>query len=106
MRNAMRVRKRAVVHGAMVTSIAAASAMLVTAACSSDRELGVMAEADGGARDATSAPTTEAGDVRAPIDARPPFDPAAEPVVCTADPCAVELVAGAQHFCARMSDGT
>ncbi len=39
---------------------------------------------------------------------RPPFDPADEPVVCSSDAgaCAVELVAGRNHFCARMSDGT
>lgn len=40
------------------------------------------------------------------VDPRPPFDPSDEPVVCTAAPCAVELAAGAAHFCARMSDGT
>lgn len=38
---------------------------------------------------------------------RPPFDPSDEPVVCAdAGPCATELVAGSNHFCARMSDGT
>ena len=39
---------------------------------------------------------------------RPPFDPADEPVACATDAgaCAVELVAGRNHFCARMSDGT
>ena len=39
---------------------------------------------------------------------RAPFDPADEPVVCATDAgaCAVELVAGRNHFCARMSDGT
>lgn len=39
---------------------------------------------------------------------RPPFDPADEPVACAgaADSCAVQLVAGRNHFCARMSDGT
>jgi len=42
---------------------------------------------------------------RAPRD---PFDPADEPVVCATDAgaCAVQLVAGRNHFCARMSDGT
>ncbi|MBX3187273.1 MAG: hypothetical protein KF819_09665 [Labilithrix sp.] len=40
-------------------------------------------------------------------DARAPFDPADRPVVCAdAGACAVELVAGDRHFCARMSDGT
>ena len=38
---------------------------------------------------------------------RDPFDPADEPVVCAtgASSCAVQLVAGRYHFCARMSDG-
>lgn len=40
-------------------------------------------------------------------DARAPFDPADEPVACgDAGPCAHEIVAGRNHFCARMSDGT
>ena len=39
---------------------------------------------------------------------RPPFDPTDEAVVCAGDAgaCAVQLVAGRNHFCARMSDGT
>ncbi len=39
-------------------------------------------------------------------DARAPFDPDDEPVTCGASPCAVEVVAGDRHFCARISDGT
>ena len=40
-------------------------------------------------------------------DAKPPFDPTGEPVTCADDAaCAVELVAGENHFCTRMSDGT
>jgi alpha-tubulin suppressor-like RCC1 family protein len=38
-------------------------------------------------------------------DARP-FDAADEPVSCAVTPCAMELTAGSDHFCARMSDGT
>ncbi len=37
---------------------------------------------------------------------KPPFDPADEPVSCAAAPCAVDLVAGNSHFCARMNDNT
>jgi alpha-tubulin suppressor-like RCC1 family protein len=39
---------------------------------------------------------------------RDPFDPADEAVTCAVDagPCAVDLVAGSNYFCARMSDGT
>lgn len=50
-----------------------------------------------------------AGDAGAPDapDARPPFDPADEPVVCAdAGSCATQIVAGRDHFCARMNDGT
>lgn len=36
---------------------------------------------------------------------RPPFDPADEEVSCTKEPCALELVAGDAHFCARMKSG-
>ncbi len=42
----------------------------------------------------------------AAADARPPFEPADQPVTCAVEPCAVELAAGASHVCARMSDGT
>jgi alpha-tubulin suppressor-like RCC1 family protein len=38
--------------------------------------------------------------------AKPPFDPTDEPVTCATSPCAVEIVAGENHFCTRMSDGT
>jgi alpha-tubulin suppressor-like RCC1 family protein len=42
------------------------------------------------------------------VAVRPPFDPADAAVVCAGDAgtCAVELVAGRNHFCARMSNGT
>jgi len=62
------------------------------------------------ARDASDAAALanlpEAGE---PVDAArpaPPFDASAEPVACAVTPCAVELVAGAAHFCARLDDGT
>lgn len=40
------------------------------------------------------------------VDARPPFDPKEETVSCTANPCVKDLVAGDEHFCALLSDGT
>lgn len=46
------------------------------------------------------------GDASVPPTPRPPFDPTDVPVTCTATPCAVQLVAGESHFCARLSDGT
>ena len=39
-------------------------------------------------------------------DARGAFDPKDEPVVCATAPCVTQIVAGARHFCARISDGT
>jgi len=50
----------------------------------------------------TGAPLDDAGapDVRAPIDASD------EPVVCTAQPCVTQLVAGTNHFCALLDDKT
>ncbi|AKU93452.1 hypothetical protein AKJ09_00116 [Labilithrix luteola] len=40
------------------------------------------------------------------VDPRPPFDPADEPVTCTATPCVKQVVAGENHLCARLDDGT
>ncbi len=79
-----------------------AAAVLIAACSVDDVELGatdpVVSDSEG-----DSSPTPDAGPA---VDARPPFDPSAETVTCTAEPCAVELVAGENHFCARMSDGT
>lgn len=54
-------------------------------------------EADAGA------PGTDAG---TEPDARGSFEPKDVLVVCDASPCATQIVAGTDHFCARMSDGT
>lgn len=102
----MKVRKAAILHGAVLTSLGAAFSMLVTAACSSDGEPGAAPDADAGVdanRTDGSEPVHDAGPG---VDARPPFDPRPEKVVCASEPCAVQLVAGAFHFCVRMSDGT
>lgn len=56
------------------------------------------------ATDATA--TTDASDGSSAPDPRGPFDPADVPVVCGTSPCATQIVAGNDHFCARMSDGT
>jgi len=54
-----------------------------------------------------STPSDAGQDAPAPPPvSKPPFDPADETVTCSKPPCAVELVAGDQHFCARMNDGT
>ncbi len=55
-------------------------------------------------------PASDAGGPDADADAgeqRGAFDPKDEPVTCAGTgPCAVQIVAGANHFCALLSDGT
>ncbi|OJY21643.1 MAG: hypothetical protein BGO98_02110 [Myxococcales bacterium 68-20] len=93
--------------GAATASAAAAAVMMSVAACSSD-EVALEPSAPDAADDAAdaSSPPEESPDATPAVDARPPFDAATEPVTCTANPCAVELVAGERHYCARMNDGT
>ena len=56
---------------------------------------------------ASKEPDAEAGTTDGPLpDARGVFDPKDEPVTCEAAPCATQIVAGDEHFCARISDGT
>ena len=72
-------------------------------ACSDDR-LATVVEGDD---DAGATPTSDAtGTPPTPPARKPPFDPADENVTCAQEPCAVELVAGDAHFCARMQSGT
>jgi alpha-tubulin suppressor-like RCC1 family protein len=96
-------------------SIAAVSAILV--ACSDDSSERPAFEGDStdAARPEASLPQPGSNDggssdatpdvARPPIE-RPPFDSADVPVTCASEPCAVELVAGENHFCARLSDRT
>ncbi|MDF2697643.1 MAG: hypothetical protein K0S65_6026, partial [Labilithrix sp.] len=91
-----------------------ASALGILSACSDSDDGPVVAPPaddsgyDGGANETpdtgTDAPSKpiDAGDP----DARGPYDPADVPVVCDASPCATQIVAGENHFCARMSDST
>lgn len=89
--------------------VAAASTAGAVLACSSSGNRRTTFDDDS---DASAAALPEAA---APVDAgppadsagtKPPFDPADEPVICAKTPCAMQLVAGEHHFCARMSDGT
>ena len=59
-------------------------------------------------QDASQAALPEAGPTTdgAVSDARGVFDPKDEPVTCDASPCVMQIVAGDDHFCARISDGT
>lgn len=75
-------------------------------ACADDRFLGAI-EGDGGSDAVGAADAAEAvRDAGEDPDARGAFDPAEEPVTCTVPTCATQLVAGGDHFCARMNDGT
>src|SRR5687767_6736572 len=70
---------------------------LVIAACSDAPEQRNTFDADAGAPEGgANLPPTADGSADAPEapDARPPFDPKEEAVVCTANPCVKQLVAG------------
>lgn len=51
-------------------------------------------------------PSTDAGIRDVAVDARAPFDPTDEKVTCDVEPCAIDIVAGQNHFCVLMSDKT
>ncbi len=84
-------------------------------ACSSDDAPRPTFEPDD--HDAAPAPPPPPQEPEDPVDAstpppkdagpgKDPFDPKEEPVVCGTTPCATHIVAGENHFCARLSDGT
>lgn len=103
----MRPRIRTFVLGAGVSVVAAASVV----ACGADEGGGMDRAFDvpDAAPDAPVLPEGAAEDSAPPRDAgfdRGPFDPADEPVKCAATPCATQIVAGGNHFCALISDGT
>jgi alpha-tubulin suppressor-like RCC1 family protein len=83
-------------------------AAIVVVACSSDEDgrPGFTAPQDDSG--ASLPPVGETPEASVPVDAskKPPFDPKDEAVSCTGPACAVQLVAGENHFCARMGDGT
>jgi alpha-tubulin suppressor-like RCC1 family protein len=89
----------------------ALSAVLVVACTDGDDSRTVLDVPDAAPDTGASLPdasTESDSGVDAGRDDRGPFDPSDEPVVCSTDAgtCAVQLVAGRNHFCARMSDGT
>lgn len=89
----------------VVASVLGGAASIFSVACADDEKNteSLVPEPDA-APDAPSAPDSskDAGD----SDARGPYDPADVPVACDGSPCATQLVAGSDHFCVRMSDGT
>ncbi|AKU93934.1 hypothetical protein AKJ09_00598 [Labilithrix luteola] len=105
------------IRGLFLVSSSLAAVVGTLVACSSSDEprtaFGGDDTADAGTPrpDASLPPTSDAQadakpDVTEPPIVRPPFESADVPVTCASEPCAVQLVAGDQHFCARLSDGT
>ncbi|MBX3220022.1 MAG: hypothetical protein KF795_05840 [Labilithrix sp.] len=99
-----------VVHSSLrsalvLSTVLGSAASLLAIGCGEDAP-------DAAAPDASPDAPSTADDAASPSDAgvdpdaRGAFDPADVPVVCDGSPCATELVAGGDHFCARMSDGT
>ena len=98
---------RVVARSAIALSICGgAASSIAMAACSDDGAARESFDDDAQVESGAMVPEGAAPDAAPAIDARPPFDPAEEPVKCTATPCVTELVAGGSHFCARISDGT
>ena len=90
-------------------SLSGCTAAAITVACSSDDT--ARAPFDEPDAPVSNLPDsgggTDSSVDSAKVDMRPPFDPKDEAVLCgTTAPCAVQLVAGEQHFCARFADGT
>jgi hypothetical protein len=104
----MRSRVRSVAFGVAVASLAAAAVV----ACSDDGAQSRAYDVPDGAPPPANLPEAAAEAEAPPAndagDERPPFDPADEPVTCAGAgaPCVVQLVAGGNHFCARLEDGT
>lgn len=91
-----------------LTALAGSLATATLVACSTSDGGPITFDDDVDASDA-SLPDTAAAETStfdASADAKPGFDPADELVECAVTPCATEIVAGAAHFCARMSDGS
>lgn len=76
------------------------------AACASDDEPRPAADDDAGATPDGAVTEDGGADGSPTADARAPFDPRDEAVTCAATPCVTQLVAGDEHFCARLSDET
>lgn len=102
----MRARRT---HLAFVAAAASSVAAFV-AACATETERPTFDPGDAGDEATANLPdAAEPTDVFVPPEPRDPFDTTDEPVACGdagAGSCAVQLVAGRSHFCARMSDGT
>ncbi|MBN9164789.1 MAG: hypothetical protein BGO98_47300 [Myxococcales bacterium 68-20] len=92
-------------HSALFAGSASFAVAIAAVACSSTDDRPRFDDPLDAASDAPNLPETSPP-LDGAVDARPPFDPTDEPVTCSVTPCATELAAGKDHFCARMSDGT
>ncbi len=82
-------------------------AVVAFCACGDDEARPVFTESDSG----SVTPPVDTPDPSPPDggdggDAAPPFDPSNVPVKCAIEPCVLQLAAGHNHLCARMSDAT
>ncbi len=106
--------RKPLIFGLLSSTTLGAFATLGLVACSSDETLAdrpgfIDSEAgtDAVANLPDASPPDDGGVGKDGGPQRDPFDPKDEPVTCAATgPCAKQLVAGANHFCALMSDGT
>jgi alpha-tubulin suppressor-like RCC1 family protein len=81
-------------------------AFVLVAACESNGDGHVASLADGGdasPADAGDSDASEASDAGGP---EPLVDASVPPVTCAVTPCAVEIAAGSDSVCVRLSDGT
>ncbi|OJY22224.1 MAG: hypothetical protein BGO98_37160 [Myxococcales bacterium 68-20] len=92
----------------VLASVLGTTLSILSAACS-DYDGTLANDAADATADAPNAPLDDAShapDSGARPDPRGPYDPADVPVVCDGSPCATQIVAGGDHFCVRISDGT
>lgn len=96
-------------HRVVIVSAALGSVTMAAVACSDDDEpRGFDSNTVDAGSDAAkeTPPTPEAGPTDSAVDAGSDFDAADEPVTCDVEPCAVDIVAGQNHFCVLLSDKT
>ncbi|AKV01104.1 hypothetical protein AKJ09_07767 [Labilithrix luteola] len=105
-----RSRSRSTARALLVaTAVMGAGSSALVVACGDDGSSprAFDESVDGSVAD-RQAPTEAATPTDAGVqpDVRGPYDPTTAAVSCDASPCVTQIVAGSDHFCARMNDGT
>lgn len=92
----------------VVSSVLPAGAMMLGACDDTEPRPSFADEVDGVAPAPSLPPETPGRDAQATDAASPEvdYDASDEAVVCTSTPCATQLAAGLDHFCALLDDGT